>query len=178
MIYNVLSGQVSSGIVVSASDEMFVLAGGTAKKTVVSGYYDDIKDTWVYGNLEVGGVTSDTTVSSGRMYISSGGRASDTVMNGGELFLVEGGAVVGATVNIGGYFNIESGGSATAVRENGGYVLVDDGASVTFVPNSLCDTVLYCDSATLHSGTTAMQTTLKYEGQLAVHNGGVADSTT
>lgn len=178
MIYNVLSGQVSSGIVVSASDEMFVLAGGTAKKTAVSGYYDDIKDTWVYGNLEVGGVTSDTTVSSGRMYISSGGRASDTVMNGGELFLVEGGAVVGATVNIGGYFNIESGGSATAVRENGGYVLVDDGASVTFVPNSFRDTVLSCNSATLHSGTTAMQTTLKYEGELAVHNGGIADSTT
>ena len=178
MIYNVLSGQVSSGIVVSAYDEMYVLTGGTAKMTVVSGYYNDNADDWVYGNLDVRGVTSDTTVNSGRMCVSSGGRASSTVMNGGELFLVGGGAVVGATVNIAGYFDIESGGSATAVRENGGFVLVEDGAAVTFVSNHFREAVLSCNSATLHSGTTATQTTLKYEGQLEVHNGGVANSTT
>lgn len=178
MIYNVLSGQISSGIIVSASDEMYVYEGGTVQKTVVSGYYDDVKDIWVSGRLEIRGVANDTTVSSGMMCISSGGRASDTVMNGGELFLGPGGAAVGATVNIGGYFDIESGGSATAIRENGGYVYVEDGAAVTFVANNFREAVLSCNSATLHSGTTAAQTTLEYEGQLEVHNGGVADSTT
>ena len=162
MIYNVLSGQISSGIIVSASDEMYVYEGGTVQRTVVSGYYDDVKDIWVSGRLEIRGVANDTTVSSGMMCISSGGRASDTVMNGGELFLGPGGAAVGATVNIGGYFDIESGGSATAIRENGGYVYVEDGAAVTFVANNFREAVLSCNSATLHSGTTAEQTTLEY----------------
>ena len=83
------------------------------------------------------------------------------------------------TVNSGGYLYVSSGGTATGIVENGGYVYVADGAEVTFTPNAFSGLVLSnWQSATVHSGTTAVNTTLSSGCLMRVYEGGTVNSIT
>ncbi|MBR4254850.1 MAG: AIDA repeat-containing protein [Lentisphaeria bacterium] len=104
-----------------------------------------------------------------------GGSASNTTVNsGGSLLVSSGAAADSATVNSGGHLCISAGGTAMEVRENGGYVQVEDGADVTFVPNTIDELLLEKSSATIHSGTTAVNATVNSGGRLEVFSGGTA----
>ena len=130
--YEVSSGQVSSGIILSDGDGMWVYDGGTADTTTVD--------------------------SAGAFYIFSGGAADKTV------------------VNIGGQMIINSGASATGIKENGGYVEAVDIDAVIFIANTFSSSILNDVSVTVHSGTTAVSTTVNSNSILEIFDGGKADT--
>jgi autotransporter passenger strand-loop-strand repeat protein len=75
-------------------------------------------------------------------------------------------------------FHVSSAGKATNVTENGGYVTADEGSVVEFVPNEFTRLTLESGIwATVHSGTTATDTNIGYEGGLTVFYGGSARNT-
>jgi len=128
---------------------------------------------------------SDPTVTSGLVlidstyYVSSGYTVLETnVSSGGWLEVYEGGTASGTTVNKGGWMGIHSSGSATAIMENGGYVYVEYDGNATFTPNTFSGLVLDNVSATVHSGTTAVSTTIVDGGWMGVNRGGIATGTT
>ena len=152
MAYIISSGEVESGIILE-NDSMTVLDGGIANSTTVN--------------------------SGGRLYVSSGGIADCTTLNsGGNMYISSGGTADSATVNEGGYLRIYSGGTATAIVEDGGYVYVTNGATVSFVEHAFSGCVLSKASATVHSGTTAIDATVKGWGFLYVSSGGIVNSAT
>ena len=69
---------------------------------------------------------------------------------------VVGGLVDSTTVNSGGRLSI-SGGIALNIKENGGYIDIHNSAA-TFTSNSFSSLTLVRNSATVHSGTTAIET--------------------
>ncbi len=111
-----------------------------------------------------------------------GGFASNTTVNsGGNLFVFSGGLAKSTKVNSGGCLFVEEGGSAKGIVENGGYVEYygeDDEPTVTFAPSIINGLSLENASATVHSGTTATNTTVNEEGILEIYSGGIANSTT
>jgi len=97
----------------------------------------------------------------------------------GELYVLDGGTADDVTVNPGCRLNVEEGGKATKVKENGGFVYADSDAEVSFVSNSFSGLhVSGMDVATVHSGTTATDTTLIDGGMVEVFTGGVLIDTT
>ncbi len=161
-----------AGAVVSDDPEGAIIPGGFASKTTVN--------SGGFLFISSGGTANSTTVnSSGRIYISSGGIADCTTLNsGGNMYISSGGTADSATVNEGGYLRIYSGGTATAIVENGGYVYVANSATVSFVENTFSGCVLSKASATVHSGTTAIDATVKDWAFLYVSSGGIVNSAT
>ena len=178
----VSSGGTANYTAVDGGLEIF--SGGVANHTTVNGrltvsHGGVVNHTTVNdGLLEVsGGVVNHTTVNSwGNMYVYSG-VANSTTVNYSSYLIVSGGVANSTTVNSGGGLEIYSGGTAMSIKENGGYVLVEEGANVTFASHTFSGLVLFWDSATVHSGTTANRTTVA-EGKILVSSGGVANSTT
>ena len=158
----------------------FVAASRTAEVTFVSNTIreitlDNLQSMTVHKNTTA---ESTTVNSGGEVHIYSGGAAKSTTVNfGGEMHIYSGGAAESSTVNSGGEMYIYSGGTATEVTENGGFVSVADGANVTFVSNTLTGIVL-SDGMTVHSNTTAHNTTVNYGGGMYIKSGGIANSTT
>ncbi len=160
MIHYVNDGETSSGIVLDY-DALVVLSGGVVKNTEIknSGYVD----------------------------VSSGGKADSTIINDGDtggLFIFDGGVANDVTVNSGGFVKVTSGGKAKNVVENGGYVYIPDELenghpNVTFKKNSFSGVVLHDAErkASVHSGTTAIDTTVDSDGAFRVL-GGIANGTT
>ena len=140
--------------------------------------------------ISSGQVSSGITLSHDSMYVSSGGTANSTTVNdSGYLYVSSGGTANETTVNDNGQMYVFNGASALTIRENGGYVDVADGASVSFVANSFSGLLLF-HRATLHSGTTANETTLSgmivssgtnwfvtCMGSLYISSGGTANNT-
>ena len=125
-----------------------------------------------------GGSASGIIINSNdSMYISGGGSAENATINWGGMTVFENGKVNGVTVNLNGALTLSGGGTATGIVENGGYVDVADGADVAFLANTFNGLTL-TGSATLHSGTTAVDITVNDGGQVTVFNGGTAESTT
>jgi autotransporter passenger strand-loop-strand repeat protein len=116
--------------------------------------------------------------SAGTAFEIMDGVAANYTVNCGFLNIANGGTVTGVTVNTGASLLVISGGTATEIRENGGYINIEDGAIVTFAANSFSGLVLLHSSASIHSGTTATETTVNYFGNLHVFNGGTATDTT
>ena len=83
-----------------------------------------------------------------------------------------------AVVNSTGKLYVNSGGTATEVVENGGYVSASEDAEVSFAPNAISDLNLSNASATVHSGTSATDTTVNSGGNMTVSSGGIANNTT
>ena len=168
MAYEISSGQVSSGIRF-CYNSIYVYNGGTVNDTTVSNYFKVI----VYS----GGTANSTTVNSdGFLFVYSGGTANSTTVNSrGSMYVY--GTANDTTVNSYGKLYVVSGASALAIKENGGYVEVADGASATFAANSFSNLVLSNAYATVHSGTTANDTTVN-SGRMDVYSGGSANSTT
>ena len=129
-------------------------------------------------DVEKGALASQTTVTSGGyFYLYEGGVAKETAVNSGGRFYNYEGEADAVTVNYGGYLCVSSG-KATQVTESGGCVEEYDGAVVEYVPHGITGLeVKDWNSATLHSGTTATDTTIGYGGYLLVYNGGSAGNT-
>ena len=160
MTYYIHDGETSSGIV-QDYDALVVLSGGIVKNTEIR--------------------------NSGHVDVSSGGKADSTMINDGDtggLFIFDGGVANDVTVNSGGYMKVSSGGKAKNVVENGGYVFIPDELenghpNVTFKKNSFSGVVLddAKRKASVHSGTTAIDTTVNSDGTFRVL-GGIANGTT
>lgn len=131
--------------------------------------------------VESGERFHDTVIaSSGVLYVADGGVADGVAVNpGGSFFISSGGSAKGVTVNSGGSMCVYGGGMATRIKENGGQVEIKSGAEsdVTFVPNTFSNHIQILTGATLHSGTSAVNTTLLYNAALHVYEGGAADGT-
>ena len=122
--------------------------------------------------------------------VHSGTTANSTTVNyDGRLIVYENGLVNSVVVNSGGELQVNGGGTATQVLENGGSVSYDSDASVIFMPNVISGLELQGVSyknedgswwedvrATLHSGTTAVSTTINVAGELRVYESGMANS--
>ena len=147
---------------------MDVYSGGTANSaTVISN-----------GRLSVEGTANSTAVINyGNMTIRNHGTANDTTVDGGIVEVSSGGVVENASVNFGGHLIVWSGGTASAIKENGGAVSSAYGANVTFVPNTISGLTLNNASATVHSGTTAVNVKLGNSGHLQLLSGGIAIGT-
>ena len=204
MDYNVENGVTSTGIVLNDKDNMDVNEGGSAVTTTVNygGNMNVYNGGTATGIIENGGYVyidgmidpdspdvsftpntfSDLTLS-GQVAatVHSGTTAvRPTIDSEAEMDVYSGGTAVSATVNVGGAMRIYEG-TAQQVTENGGYVFDGDG-DVTFVPNTISGLVLSAteftaQSATAHSGTTAVSTTLN-SAILDVFSGGSVVSTT
>jgi len=169
-------GFVSGASLVStgASGGLWVFSGGTAADIVSDKGYLDIRSS---------GTADRVTVSnSGYIMVSSDGTASRVTINSdGDLWVNPGGIADSATVNPGGYVCISSGGVATNIVENGGYFKVEDGADFEILPNTFSGVVLSGGKipwATVHSGTTATDTTVGSDGYFRIYSGGLASGFT
>jgi len=199
---------ISSGgtVHVSGRAELFMASMFEGASVIVSdgGYCTSIKLNG--GKLDIlpGAFAEDVTVNPGaELLISSGAEATDILENGGYVYLEDGANVTflpntindlllenasatihsgttatETTVNSGGGLDIFSGATATKITENGGHVEIADGAKVSFVPNTIFGLVLSNASATLHSGTTATETTVNSDGRLDIYSGATATKTT
>ena len=146
---------------------MRVFSGGTADNTIVNRLMD----------IDFGGTANNTMVNgTGQLKVSSGGTANYTTINSGGSFRVINSVTANCTtVNEGGRFYVQSGGTAMDIMENGGFVDVSDGAEVSFATNTFSGLLLSKGkSATVHSGTTATNTTVYQGGMLRVFSGGTA----
>ncbi len=190
---------------ISAGGELFMASMFEGASAVVSegGLCTSVKLDG--GRLTVlsGGTAENTTVNTGAgLLVSSGGAATEIKENGGYVEVADGAEVSfvpnaiseltladisasvhsgttanRATVNTGGKLEVFSGGTATEVLENGGYVEISDGAAVTFASNTFSGLEL-ADSATVHAGTTATDTTVNSGGKLEVFSGGAVNDIT
>ena len=170
----VMENGVANETIVASSGDLYVFSGGTASSTNVN----------KHGSMTIssGGVANETTLSGAyaSMTIFSGGVANETTLSGAyaSMTLFNGGVANETTVVSGARMEISGGATATKIRENGGYVEVADGANATFVANSFNGLVMSHFNATLHSGTTANETTVNAECSMFISNGGVANATT
>ena len=170
MTYIISSGITSDGIL-NDDDTMKVLDDCMAYNTTVNRN----------GALIVssGGFALNTTLNTyGSLDIESSGTASCTLINSdGEMIVWFGGIAKNTFVNQGGELNVHSGGKALEIVENGGFVDVESGAEATFFPTIISGLVLPgWDSATIHSGTTANQTSLP-GGIVEVYSKGIVNDT-
>jgi autotransporter passenger strand-loop-strand repeat protein len=167
---HVSSNGTANNTTVSSAGSLHISSGGTADHTTV--YSGGI--TYVSS----GGTATGTIMSGGSMYVSSGAMADGTIIAACSLTISSGGTGNSTTVGSGGRFYISNGATAEEIVENGGYVEVADGANYSFVRNTMNNLLLEYASATIHSGTTAVSTTINSGGSLYVFCDGVADSTT
>ena len=190
-------GGTANSATVNSKGELHVSSGGTALEIRENGGFVSVEDganvtftpntiknlvlsTFFSATVHSGTITSMTTINSkGYMHVYSGGKANNTIVNSmGSMSVYSGGTANRITVNSCGSMRISSGGTALDIAENGGFVSVEDGANVTFVLNTLSGLVLDSDnrSATVHSRTTAVNTSIYHAG-LYVY-GGIANDTT
>ncbi|MBR6471843.1 MAG: AIDA repeat-containing protein, partial [Victivallales bacterium] len=183
--------------VVQGRGGLFVKDSGTASNTTVN--YGTLH---VYS----GGSAENVQVNlGGSISVYSGGQVSELIENGGFVEIADGAEVifksntiakleigedqsatlhsnttaVNVIVHESGSLYVENGGKALNIIENGGYVSCAADADVAFVPNVISGLFLLNEaaSATLHSGTTAVDLEL-FGGRLDVFRGGVAENTT
>ena len=146
---------------------MHISQGGMAENTTI-----------VNGHIDVfyAGTANNTTVNGGWIYVSSGGTANNTVINNGFIEVLSGGTANNITVCEGGsLFAVSS--WIIDIIENGGYADISNCSSASFLQNTFSDLTL-SRTATVHSGTTASNTTIGSGGGLLVFSGGVANGTT
>jgi len=167
---------------------MLIFSDGSADSTTISnggflmvsgGVANNNTVLWQLHVSSGGEATANTVESAGGLFVYDGGAGNSTTVNSrGSMFVYSGGMAASATVSYGGSIYISSGGTLTDIRESGGYVDVAKGAKATFLPGVFSGAVLYYNSATVHSGTTANSALINANGCLYVSSGGTADSTT
>ena len=172
------AGQVFSDVTVGSGGTFIVSSGGAAT---------DIAWTPGAGHVFVreGGYAGFATSYSGVYYASDGIPLSsaaemDSMTLGAleDLNVFSGGTANGTTVGSGGCLAVFSGGTAMEIVENGGYVNIADSTDVSFASNTIPGLVVSGYSATIHSGTTANNATVRSSGCIVVFSGGVADDAT
>jgi len=166
----VSSGGTANNIAINGSGSMFVFSGGTANNIAIN------SSGSVF--ISSGGTANNIAINSnGSMCISSGALTENTRINNyGSVFISSGGTAHGTIVTGSGFFCVSSGGTATGIKEDGGYVHVEDGAEVSFLSNMFSGIALDGQSATVHSGTTAVSVTVNSGGSMNVFFGGIANN--
>ena len=165
------SGAVADGINVAGSGRVYVYSGATATGIVAESgariHYWIALDTVVTGT------------SGGTAFTLSEGKISGLKIDSGNGYGVESGATATApVVQAGGSLFVYDYGSAVGIIEDGGYVVVSASGSATFTPHEFSGAVLkQYDSATVHSGTTATDTTVSC-CVLHVYSSGVVNGAT
>ena len=127
-----------------------------------------------------GGIAEYTTINSrGQLFVSSGGTAEYTIINSkGNMQILSSANASNITVNTAGELYVSGTGNASFIIQNGGYVSAADNAVVTFTSNVFSGVSLgQYQSATVHSGTTAVSTTLDRFSTLDVYGGTLVDTT-
>ena len=194
----IYSGGTAQNTIAGIGARIEVYSGGTALEIVENGGYVGVdNDTYVtflpnvFSGLQVSdevlseeacvtvhsGTTAVSTTLSGYCYMQvyCGGIASKTIVDSGTLWVYDSGLADGVIVKSNGELWVESGGTAMDIVENGGNVSVDSGASVSFIPNTFSGLLLSeYSTATVHSGTTAISTTVNSGGVFEVFSGGTA----
>jgi autotransporter passenger strand-loop-strand repeat protein len=174
---------------------VFVSSGGSGDRVTVNSYgrvfvssggsVTDITWTPCEGHVTVldGGYATFTSRYSGVYYGYSGKLLSttltmndQTISNGRRIYVMSGGTANNTIVKYGGYMYVSSGGTAEGIIETGGYVYIDKDAQVSFAATTIEG--LRCNrSATLHSGTTANNTSVYGFGLFEIFSGGTANVT-
>ena len=146
---------------------MFVNPSGTATGTIVSGGTMAVSSGSAYG----------TAVDGGTMIVNRRGTANSTTVYGGTMAVSSGGTATETIVDKGGTMFVYDGGTASQIVENGGAVDLQNGATAVFAANIIrgCSVV---GKMTVHSGTTAIKTTVDNGGSMYVFSSGIATSTT
>jgi autotransporter passenger strand-loop-strand repeat protein len=131
---------VASDLAVSSGDTEFVLPGGAASFSIVSGAsYEEIWGAASFTNVsmggdeevESGGTASGAVVNSGgEEDVSAAGTASFTTLNdGGREAVFSGGTASGTVVNSGGYESVAGGVSIASTVSGGGEEYVFEGTA-------------------------------------------------
>lgn len=167
----VSSGGSASGIVENGG---FVDFSTGADVTFTPNTISGLLLTLASATVHSGTTATGTVVSSGGgLLLSSGGIIGDTtIYSSGYIKIFNSGNASGVTVNTGGKLIVSSGGSASGIIENGGFVELSSKTDTVFVPNSVSGLVLSMTSASLHSGTSAIDATLKYGGKVFIFSSG------
>ena len=165
------SGAVADGINVAGSGRVFVSSGATATGIVAE------SGAGVHFPIALNTVVNGT--SGGTAFALSDGKISDLKIDRGNGFGIESGATAtNPVVRPGGRVYVYDYGSAVGIIEDGGYVYVSAYGSATFTPHEFSGTVLkQYESATVHSGTTATDTTVSC-CVLHVYSSGVVNGAT
>ena len=186
----VLSNGYAYRAMVSSGGSLIVEDGGIVNSTVMfSGGILDVLNGGSCYNATVsrggfcivnsGGSATDTVVKSGgTMTVSSGGSAFSTVVQSGAVGVETGATASLTTIGAHGAIYVSSGGTAVDLVENGGCVYYKSGAVIAFAAHAFSGLSLTDDEATVHSGTTAVSTTVGSGGFLRVYSGGSATDTT
>ena len=150
-------------------------SGTTATNTVLN-YAGDVR---VYNGAQV---LTTRINSGGDMFVYSGAQAiGNDLKLGGAMSVFNGGYASDIVVSSGAYLVISSGGTAVSIVENGGHVEWYDGATVNILPNVFSKFTYgsgaNAGSCYIHSGTTAVSTTLNYAGKFYVRNNALAIET-
>ncbi len=162
-------GGLASNVTVRDLGGIRVYSGGTALETV-------LEDGGIQVAVDQGLALSTLVCSKGRLYVSSAGQTvSAIISSGGSMIVDNGGTATSTIVNPNGSLMVN--GMAMEIVENGGYVDLGGGASATFASHSFSSLILSEEmSATVHSGTTAVSTTLLSGGNMTVFSGGTVVS--
>ena len=161
--YTVSSGVISSGLTLSAGNQLVVLNGGEALDTFVK-----------VGGIEYvssGGVGSSETISGGE-YLSGGAISlSSTIGDGGYLVAYAGAIASSTIINAGGALNV-SGTAVRAVLNNGGSLDVYGGGK------AYDTSVREGSSQVVFTGANVIGTDVEYGGADYVSSGGIASGST
>ena len=166
----VSKGGFANSVTVQSGGYLSVSSGGTA--TAVNAA------AGASANLLVAPDTYVAGTSNGKAFQITNVANAMEIGRSMTLKVIAGGTASSISVDAGGSLTVSSGGTALRIREDGGYVYAYEGATVTFVPNVLSGLIVENDDVSLHSGTTAVSTTVNSGGRLYVFNGGDASLTT
>lgn len=165
----VTSGGSADGIKIEANGCLVVSADGRANDA-------NIKE----GRLNVyeQGEVYDSIITGGSMFVFKGGNAGYIKINSGAMYVSSGGSASYIDVAQGGYLSIlDEYVTVKKIKEEGGYVDIKNSLEGCFTTNTFSDITVLRASATVHSGTTAVNTTLKTLGSMVVFSGGQASGT-
>jgi len=165
------SGAVADGINVAGSGRVWVSSGAMATGIVAE------SGAGVYFPIALDTVVTGT--SGGTAFALSDGKISDLKIDSGNGFgVLSGATATNPVVQSGGSLFVYDYGSAVGIIEDGGYVVVSASGSATFTPHEFSGAVLkQYESATVHSGTTATDTTVSC-CVLHVYSSGVVNGAT
>jgi len=189
-----VSGGTANNAKVNAGGSICVFDGGTATGIVENGGYVELEDGGkvsfasntfdglvladASATVHSGTTATDIKVKRGGFFnVCEGGVANGAAIIDGGYFVIHGGTANDVTLNSGGSIFVDCDGTAAGIVENGGYVEVEDGAEATFVSNTFSGLVLSAASATVHSGTTATDLTVKSGGYFVVLGGTATGAT-
>ena len=186
----VSGGGTASGTNVKGMGKLYVSSGGTAMMTTIRDGGLVLLESGASGSganinfggrlvLSPGASYDNVNISpDGSMTLSAGASAKNvTVASGGCLFVFDDAQIDSLTVDFGAIINIANPAVVTNLFENGGYVDTT-WKNITFAPNTFSGITISGGSATIHSGTTALDTTLGEMGAFYVYDGGRISGTT